>query len=68
MFCMYINFIVCDILLSQNHQVTYLPEKVSCTSHNALLPMGYFEQVVIWGDSDERHLSYNKTSQSFFFR
>ena len=28
-------------------------EKIYCTSHNALLPIGYFVQVVMWGDSDE---------------
>ena len=28
-------------------------EKVRCTSHNALIPMEYFVQVVMWCDSDK---------------
>ena len=28
-------------------------EKIQCTSHNVLLPIGYFVQVVMWGDTDE---------------
>ena len=31
-------------------------EKISGPSHNALLPMGFFVQVVMWGDSDKTHL------------
>ena len=31
-------------------------EKIQCTSHNALLPIINFLQVVIWGDSDETYL------------
>ncbi len=30
-------------------------EKISGPSHNALLPMGFFVEVVMWGDSDETH-------------
>ncbi len=33
-----------------------LQDKISGLSHNALLPMGLFVQVVMWGDSDETHL------------
>ncbi len=43
----------------------WLPEKISWTSHNALLPMGYFLQAVMCVLSDEKHLSYQNTSQPF---
>ena len=33
-------------------------------SHNALLPMRYFAQLVMWVVSDKRHLSYQKSSKS----
>ena len=32
-------------------------EKTLRPSHNPLLPMRYFDQVVTWVDSDERHLA-----------
>ena len=37
-------------------QNTPLEENIQSTSHNALLPMGYFVQEVMLGDSDETHL------------
>ena len=35
------------------------PEKISGPIHNALLPMGFFLQVVMWGDTDETVLKCN---------
>ncbi len=29
----------------------YTKEKISGPSHNALLPMGFFVQVVMWGEN-----------------
>ena len=42
-------------LLFQCHRDS--KEMVQCTSHNAMLSMGYFVQEVMWGNSDETYLS-----------
>ena len=39
-------------------------EKILCTSHNALLLLGYCVQVVLWIINDETHLDCEKSSQS----
>ena len=36
------------------------PEKILWLSHNALLSMKYFVQVVMWIVTDERHLSISE--------
>ena len=35
-------------------------EKIQCTSHNALLPMGYCVVEVMWGNSDQTYRNLTK--------
>ncbi len=50
-------FQVC-LITNDSHQ-----SREDTPSHNALLQMRYFVQIVTWVVSDERHLSYQKSSQ-----
>ncbi len=44
------------------NEVCMNQEKIWCTPHNELLPMGYFVLVVMCMFSDETHLNYQKSS------
>ncbi len=48
-------------VISDNDSV----QRLLCASHIALLPIGYFAQVVMWVFSDETLFNYQKSSQSF---
>ena len=40
-----------------------MPEEILCITHNALLGMGYFIQVVMWGVTDKTYLKCNNGFQ-----
>ena len=55
------------VMFSTLYTVEAHPEKTLGTSHNALLPVRYFVQVVICIFRDETHFNYQKSLQSFMF-
>ena len=47
----------CVINAPPDFLLTWKQKKILCTSHNALFPVGYFVQIVMWVVSDEMYLN-----------